>query len=435
MQNSKLQLKILRKKYPRFIYRKYSYRISADNNLKISFDFKIEPDIFFRPKIVIEKVSKKQIKRVGERILNNLIFHLGLIEIPSYWKATCSPEILIQAGSLNPEQIKWWKDLIMKGMGQFFYENKINFHESNFLKIKTSKLLKPKINNFPPKKEFKDSILVPIGGGKDSIVTLEKLIAERVKERGGKIGCFLVNPSKAMREIVRVAGIKNSVIVRREIDPALLELNKKGFLNGHTPITAVLSFLSILAAVLFGYKNIAFSNEKSANEGNVKYLGKTINHQWSKSSEFEKKFRHYCQKYLVRGINYFSYLRKYSEMEIAKMFTKYPQYFSVFSSCNVVLAKKLKKRWCANCPKCLFVYASLYPFLKREQLLKIFGTDIFENKKLLPVMKGLINPEMAKPFECVGTKRENQTIFKLSLEKAKKEGKTPYLLTKLNEIM
>ena len=416
-----MRVEFLRKKYPKFIYRKYSYKINR-GNLKISFLFEVPPDIKFRPTITIKSLPTKNISKTFLDRLDNLVFHLGLMEIPSYWKATCSPEIIIKAGSLNEKQIKWWKDLIIKGMGQFFYQNKINFTQPNFFKIISSKNNTTRTLLVGSKKR----VLVPIGGGRDSIVTLEKL-----KKRGEKIGCLLVNPTKAMREIVRVAGIKDVVIFKRKIDPTLLKLNKRGFLNGHTPITAVISFLSVLAAVLFNYKQIVFSNEKSADEGNVRYLGKIINHQWSKSSEFEKKFRDYCQKYLVKGINYFSYLRKYTELEIAKMFTKYPKYFPVFSSCNVVISKKLKRKWCGNCPKCLFVYATLYPFLERRQLLKIFGADIFENKELLPAMKGLINPEMTKPFECVGTKKESQMAFKLSLEKAKKERKIPYLLTQI----
>lgn len=416
----------LRKKYPRFFYEKYWWKYFK-GNFEIFFEFKIEPDIFFRPKIIIKNVKKNQIERIGERVLNNLIFNLGMIEILSYWKATCSPEIIVKAGSLNKEQINWWKNLIIKGMGQFFYENKIDFRKPNFLKISSYNGQTPvKVMEV---KSLSDRVLVPIGGGKDSILTLEKL-----KKRNKKIGCFLVNPTKTMKEIVKVAGIRDSIIVERKIDPFLLKLNKKGFLNGHIPITAVYSFLSVLCAVLFDYKNIAFSNEKSADEGNLRYLGRIINHQWSKSSEFEKMFKIYCQKYLVKGINYFSFLRKYSELEISKIFTKYPQYFSVFSSCNIVLAKKMKKRWCGKCPKCLFVYATLYPFLKKEKILKIFGNNIFENKKLLPTMKGLINPKIAKPFECVGTKRESKMAFKLSLEKAKKEGKIPFLLKEFSKL-
>ena len=141
MQNVKLQFKIqnLRKKYPKFVYKSYSWKI-LNKNLKISFDFKIEPNVYFKPKIVIENINRSQIKKVGDRVLNNLVFNLGLIEMISYWKASCSPEIIIKAGALNQEQIKWWEDLIMRGMSQFFYENQINFQKASFLKIKSIKI-------------------------------------------------------------------------------------------------------------------------------------------------------------------------------------------------------------------------------------------------------------------------------------------------------
>jgi len=421
---------ILRKKYPRFIYEKYFYKISGDN-LEIFFEFKIKPDIYFRPKIIIENVDKSQIKRVGERSLNNLAFHLGLMEIPSYWKATCSPEIKILAGFLNKEQNVWWKDLILKGMGQFFYENRIDWRSKNFLTIKCEN--KNKYKNFNG--ELKNRYLVPFAGGRDSIVTLESL------KKKGETALFLVNPNEQIKKVVKVTGVKKQIIVKRIIDKKLLELNKKGYLNGHTPFTALLSFLSVLCAVLFDYKHIVFSNEKSADEGNVKYLGKMINHQWAKSSEFERKFKYYCKKYLAKNINYFSYLRKYTELEIVKIFTKYPKYFSVFSSCNVVVAKKMRKRWCGNCPKCLFVYMTLYPFLNKKELLKIFGKDIFETpkgkqasygaSKKLSIMKQLLGKEKFKPFECVGTTKESRSAFRLSQKKAQKSRRIPYLLTKL----
>lgn len=439
----------LQKKYPKFIYEKFSYKIS-NNDLRIFFDFKIEPDIYFKPEITIKNVDKTRIKKIGDSGLNNLIFHLGLIEIPSYWKATCSPEIVIKAGPLNSEQIKWWKDLITKGMGQFFYENKINFLKPNFVKISANYENGSRShNNCYGDGPRSNRILVPVGGGKDSIVTLEQLKKPTVHaQQRKKINCFLVNPTKAAKDVIRVAGIKRPIVVKRTIDPLLLELNKKGYLNGHTPFTALLSFLAVFCAVLFDYKNIAFSNEKSANEGNVKYLGKIINHQWSKSSEFERNFRYYCKKYLSQNINYFSYLRQYTELEISKMFTRYPQYFSFFSSCNACLAEARRRRvvqrsrpasaksygearWCGNCPKCLFVYATLYPFLGKKELLKIFGKDLFENKKLLPVMKALIGQGKAKPFECIGTFKESRLAFKLSQKKAKRQGKIPYLLTKI----
>ena len=251
----------------------------------------------------------------------------------------------------------------------------------------------------------------------------------------------MVNPTERILKTVKVSGIKKQIIVKRIIDKKLLELNKKGYLNGHTPFTALLSFLSVLCAILFDYKNIVFSNEKSADEGNLKYLGKIINHQWAKSSQFERMFKKYCKKYLVKNVNYFSFLRKYGELEISKIIIKYPKYFPVFSSCNASMRIGAKQiRWCGNCPKCLFVYATLYPFLNKKDLLKIFGKDIFDpstssgQEKLLPIMKSLMGQEKPKPFECVGTKKEGQLAFKLCLEKALRQTQDkpiPYLLTKI----
>jgi len=420
------KLETLRKKYPRFVYQKYFYRVKR-GDLKITLYFKIEPDIVLKPRIIIKNIPEGRLEKMGKRALNNLVFHLGLMEIPSYWKATCSPEIAIQAGYLDKNQIAWWHELMIKGMGQYFYQNKIDWRDPNFLKISVNPgIAAPALETTDI--ELKDGYLIPIGGGKDSIVTLNLL-----KERGERINCFLLNPSRATKRTVKIAGLKSPVKAERRIDTDLLALNAKGYLNGHTPFTAVLSFLSVFCAVLFDYKNIAFSNEKSANEGNVTYLGKSINHQWAKTSEFEKMFRTYCQKYLAKNVNYSSFLRKYTELQIARMFAKYPKYFPAFSSCNRGL--KTGKKWCCNCPKCLFTYLVLYPFLAKKDLHQIFGQDLFENKKLLPVLKNMVGRGTHKPFECVGTYRETSEALRLSLAKAKKNGELPYLLTKFADLL
>ena len=421
-----MKLETLRKKYPRFVYQKYFYRVKR-GDLKITFYFKIEPDIVLKPRIVIKNIPEMRLEKLGKRVMNNLVFHLGMMEIPSYWKTTCSPEIAVQAGYLDKNQIAWWHELMIKGMGQYFYQNKIDWRDPNFLKISVNLGVAAPVLETTGLK-LKDRYLVPLAGGKDSLVTLEAL-----RKKGESINCFLLNPTKIIKKVARIAGIKNPVIAERRIDPALLDLNKQGYLNGHTPFTALLSFISVLCAALFDYQHIAFSNEKSANEGNVLYLGRNINHQWAKTSEFEKMFRSYCQKYLVKSINYSSYLRKYTELQIAKMFSQYRKYFAFFSSCNasMKIRASTKDRWCSQCPKCLFTYLILYPFLAKKDRRKIFGQDFFENKKLLPVLKKLMGQGRHKPFECVGTYQETNKALRLSLIKAKKEGHLPYLLTKL----
>jgi hypothetical protein len=418
------KVSLLRKKYPSFVYKSYKYKLTK-KGLEIFFNFEIKPSLKFNPKVIIRDVKKENIDKVKKSQFDNLIFHLGLIEIPSYWKLTCSPLINIECGFINTEQKKWWKDLVLKGLGQFFFENKIDFTVSNFLTMESTKESKSSFREIKSDIYLENNFLIPIGGGRDSIVTLEAF----KKKKDNKIGVFLINPSKAALDVIKTARQDNKILIERKIDPLLLSLNRKGFLNGHTPFTALLSFYSVVSALLFGYKNVVFSNEKSSNEGNLKYKGLIINHQWSKSYEFEKKFKKYCKKFISSKINYFSFLRKFTEIEISKMFIRYPKYFFVFSSCNV--SQKVGKRWCGNCPKCLFVYATLYPFLDNKILLKIFGRDIFENKNLLHFLEGLLGKGKPKPFECVGTIKENRLIFNLCLQKVKKIGKIPYLLTKI----
>ena len=405
----------IRKKYPKFIYKNYSYKIEA-GSLGISFIFEVPPDISFHPVIVIKSVPTS-----GVGTLDNLVFHVGLMEMLSYWKATCSPEIIIEAGCLNDGQIKWWKNLIINGMGQFFYENKIDWRASDFIQIRS--LQTPDVCKFYRHRvsvRLRDRYLVPFAGGRDSIITLEGL-----KKQKKDIALFTVNPVSKIQKVVKVSGIKKQIIVNRIIDKKLLALNKSGYLNGHTPFTGLLSFISALCAVMFDYKNIAFSNEKSANEGNLKYLGKTINHQWAKSSEFEKMFKDYCRRYLAKNLNYFSFTRKYGELEISRMLTRYPRYFPVFSSCNASMrinakgSLAAKERWCGNCPKCLFVYLTLCPYLEEKQLLKIFGENLLQKSKLQPILKSLLGRGGHKPFECVGTYAEAKKAFNLCLKNSK----------------
>lgn len=423
---------ILRKKYSKFIYESYSWKV-AGKDLKLSFDFKIAsqfigsvsipPDIKFKLHLIIKNVSKKRLETIGDSVLSNLIFNLGLIEILSYWKATCSPEIIIKTGFLNKEQINWWKDLINRGMGQFFYENSINFTRPHFFEISVRQ---GKFNVNRYEKKLKNRVMVPIGGGKDSIVTLELL-----KKTKKDLICF---PSKTAQNIIKISDCKKSILVDRRIDKRLLELNRKGFLNGHTPFSAYLAFLSSLLAVICDSKYVAFSNERSSNEGNLNYLGKTINHQYSKSFDFEQKFRKYSKKYLAKDLEYFSFLRPLYEIQIAKLFSKHPKYFDAFLSCNEAFktysgTKKPSGKWCGRCPKCLFVFSVLYPFVKKEKIIKIFGRNLFDKKELLPLMLELIGERKFKPFECVGTKKESLIAFYLSWEKEKEQNENlPFLL-------
>ncbi len=402
-----MNIRQIQEKYNEFIYKDFGYK-EDKQNLIIWFDFLIKPNLKFRTEIIIKNIKKAQIKNI-----DNLIFHLGLIEMLNYWKLTCAPIINIEAGNLNKKQQSFLKKVIINGMGQYFYENKIDFQKPKFLKITANgnksafKPLDKRLNN--------KRILVPVGGGKDAPVTL-KMFQKQKKD----IGSFVLNAIKPQKDIIRIAGLKENILVERKLDNKLFELNEKGFLNGHVPFSAFLSFLSVLLAGIFDYGTVAFSWEKSANDGNIKYKGRWINHQWSKSSEFEKIMQDYVKKYLLKSMKIYSPLRKLSEIEIIKKFAGLKQYHPFFLSCNnAYKTKNASKRWCGKCPKCLFVFSALYPFMDKQELIKIFGKNLFQDKKLIPLMEQLIGKRGFKPFECVGTISESKKIIKACIEKEK----------------
>lgn len=415
----------LRQKHPEFIYQGFETTLKGDE-LAVHFNFKIEPDIIFRPEIRFAGVNKKRVTEIDGEEFKNLIFHLGMIELISYWKATCSPRIVIKAGMLNQEQIEWWQKLLINGLGEFFYTNKIDFTQTDLVTF----VIDNQLDTFQVSAQtanLRDKDLILVGGGKDSAVTLELL-----SQSGREFSCLQLNPTRASLDIVKLvklSGCDKPIVIKRTIDPELLELNAQGYLNGHTPFSAYLAFLGILCAVLYDYKNVVVSNEASASEGNIEYLGKMINHQYAKSKEFEDLFRNYSRKYLCNSVNYFSFLRPFSELQIAQTFSGLEKYHQKFRSCN---RGAKTNSWCGDCAKCLFAYIILYPFLG-DKVKDILGEDLLNGESLLPLAEQLIRQDdREKPFDCVGMAEESKDALCLCLKRYQDEGiELPVILDKL----
>ena len=402
MQNNNFKYKQFQVKYVWFAYENFSWEETSDG-LKVRFHFNLADEFHFYPKLVF---SIKDFKNwpVERSVLDNLVFHLGMIELISYWKAACSPKLIIKAFSLDKEQIAWWKKLYFHGLGEFFFLNGISTTRENFMDIQCKS--KTKLASFDIPLENK--VLVPIGGGKDSVVTLE-LLKEHYK-----VSPFILNPRGASLQTTHVDGFPENevVIVKRFLDKKLLELNEKGFLNGHTPFSAMLAFVSLITATLGGFKHIALSNEASANEATD--IDSGVNHQYSKSLEFEEDFRWYVKNYISPKLNYFSFLRPLSELQIAKLFSGFPKYFPVFKSCNV---GSKTDSWCGTCPKCLFVNIILSPFVSEKQRIAIFNKDLFEDMELKEYLDELTGISDVKPFECVGTLDEANLALSTTIDK------------------
>jgi UDP-N-acetyl-alpha-D-muramoyl-L-alanyl-L-glutamate epimerase len=294
-------------------------------------------------------------------------------------------------------------------LGEFFYKNSIDFRGLVAFPF-IQKHVEPTSSHVR-----KDRSLVLLGSGKDSITTSELL-----KKAKKTFSLFSLSPRPIHRETAQL--IQASLYeVKRTIDPKLFELNKvAGMYNGHIPITAITSLTAILMAHLNDFRYVILSNEESANYGNVEYHGSMINHQWSKSLEFETLFREYLRNYVTSDIVYFSLLRGFTEFHIVKLFVTHPRYFNVFTSCNEnfgVLKDRPTTLWCGNCPKCAFVFLMLAAYLPKKQLISIFQKNLFADAKLLPTYKELLALEGIKPFECVGTPEESLAAFEEVLKK------------------
>jgi len=404
----------IRKIYLNFIYN--DYKIYEDNDkIYIEYDFEIENLTKFNPCVEILK-KDFNFKRVDVDFVKNIVFNIGMIEAISYYKSTCSQKFIIKCGCLDEFQKKWYKKLYYLSLGEFRYINNINIDQDEFVDF----VCEGNNLNIINDNESLDGIIIPVGGGKDSIVTLDLL--KRYKD---KTLCFCIGGKSVSLECIKKAGFEqNDVIeINRSIDENLIDLNEKGFLNGHTPFSAIIAFYSYLVSYLLNKKYIVLSNEDSANETNIN--GENINHQYSKTIEFENDFREYSEKYLKSGIEYFSILRPITEFQIAMMFSELEEYHNIFKSCNVG-SKKEPWYWCNNCSKCLFVYIILSSFLYKEELTNIFKEDLFEKKELLETFIDLCGYGTKKPFECVGTFEEVRCAVTKTIKNI--DGELPFLL-------
>ena len=413
--------------FPEFVYENYKYDVQSDG-LHISFCFRLvgkealtdEESYMFCPTAFIPSREFLYPESLEKSTLDCLVFNIGMIELISYWKCYCPPLVRIEPYRLSNEEIDFWKEVYFNGLGEFFYTNGISATKEDFMEIRSEGENRMPICSglFWDKDAAFDNHIVPIGGGKDSVVTLEVL-------GGGKdsVGSdmhrrplpLIMNPRGATIDCVKRAGyeLDDVIVIKRTIDPRLLELNKQGALNGHTPFSAMLAFYCLLASALTGSRErIALSNESSANESTV--AGTSVNHQYSKTMGFENDFRNYVRRFINEKFNYYSFLRPLTELQIAMLFSRYGHYYDVFKSCN---AGSKEDIWCGKCAKCLFAYIILSPFIEPERLNAIFGKNMLDDESLRLEFDQLTGNAETKPFECVGTVSEVNDALSMCLSK------------------
>jgi hypothetical protein len=340
-----------------------------------------------------------------DRACQNLFFMAGV----SYYKAYLAPQITINKGELDADGAAFFAKTYQRGMGEFFYVNKLDPHAPIHFPTNTENLA-------PVAASQKNSgLLVGIGGGKDSLTSVE-LLRDKV---GSNLATWSVNHRPQLTPQVERIGLPH-YWVERSFDKTLLEHNAGGAYNGHIPISGILASVGVVTAVLSGRRDVVVSNEQSANEPTLHYQGVAINHQYSKSQEFEEDFQAHLKRTLGDHVRYYSLLRPLSELRIAELFARksFDKYHDVFSSCNRAFTLDQRKLfWDGTCPKCAFVFLVLTPFVTREKLEALFsGKNLLLAPELESTYRQLLGIEGDKPLECVGEIKESRAAMRLAAQ-------------------
>lgn len=331
---------------------------------------------------------------------------LSLAASLSYYKALVPSTYSVPSG-LTPTERHFLTEVLLGGLGEFAYRN----DRPAALRPTVEAPVLPEVPDAPTgtaagtgRTESGAPVrpLVAVGGGKDSIVTIEALRDLDVDGRSVEPTLFSVNSYAPITATAEAAEL-DLLVARRRLDPLLFELNDAGALNGHVPVTAVNSLVGVLTALRTGHDAVVFSNEASSSFGNVRWEGTDVNHQWSKGIGFERLL---VDALGDLGVTYFSFLRPLTELAIMRQFARLVDYHPVFTSCNRAfhLDESKRRLWCGECPKCHFVFLCLAPFLGRDDLLAIFsGRDLLADPAQHDGFLDLLNAGgRMKPFECVG---------------------------------
>jgi hypothetical protein len=367
---------------------------------KISLRYSLDDEIEFVERFELPegtRVSDADRDRV-DGILSLLHWAAGV----SYYKTATPPSV--QCDPTPPAAAQLLEALYSEGLGEFAFTNQLpSLPRPNF--PKTGK----RVPQSRPGAGANPRTLVPIGGGKDSAVALEV-----IRRAGGELALFSVGDVGPIARTAAVAKLPH-LVARRRLDPQLTTLNRAGAMNGHVPITAIISLIAVLTASLRGFDQVAMANERSASHGNVEWDGVEVNHQFSKSIRVEGLLRAALGE-LGSDVGYFSVLRPASELAIARAFARMTDYHQAFSSCNTnfrLNSEAPTRSWCGECPKCRFVFLVMAPFSDPAHLRDVFGRDLldddaqFKGFALLSATGGL------KPFECVGEEEESRAAMRM----------------------
>jgi len=386
--------------YQHFICKRYEFEKSS-GTLKLYYGY--DTDLEFVETFQFDFEFVDYDKAALDRAIQLLFFVAGV----SYYKLYLAPEIVIQTGQVDERLATFLSKTYQRGLGEFFYVNKLDPSSNIDFPVNSGAFESIEVST-------SNGQLIGLGGGKDSLVSVELL------RNQPHVATWSLNHRSQLEPLVARVGLQH-FFVEREWDAQLMELNKQGALNGHVPISAILSCVGAIVGILSGIRDQVVSNESSASEPTLHYKNVDINHQYSKSLEYEKDFQSTLHKLFGDNLRYYSFLRPFSELRIAELFSSlgFDKYLGVFSSCNRAYRHgEHSMFWCGECAKCAFTCLIFTPFIEPSKLLTLWdGKNLLLEPSLEKTYRQLLGIEGDKPLDCVGEIKEARTAMRLCQER------------------
>jgi len=384
--------------YKAFIFKSYNF---DKQNKRLELVYSYDNKLTFTESFTFDFEYANYDEKVLDQAIQLLFFLAGI----SYYKAYIPQTIIIEKGEIDKKLQDFLQQTYQKGLGEFWYVNNLD-PKTKVTFPTTMDSTKPNLNNEG------DGLLVGVGGGKDSLVTIEML------RNVAPVTTWSVGHQKQLQKLVDTVDLPH-LWVQREWDKQLLDLPSA--YNGHIPISAILAAAGAVVAVLSGKKDVVVSNEQSANEDTLMYQGVSINHQYSKSQEFEISFQQILKHYFGDSLRYYSFLRPISELKICELFAKngFLKYQNVFSSCNRAFVHTSDSiSWCGQCAKCAFIYLALSMFVSESELNVLWqGKNLLLDDSLTSTYKELLGIADNKPLDCVGEIAESRVAMQATFKR------------------
>lgn len=356
----------------------------------------------FRDRLTLDDVSPESWAAVPDAVLRPTLEALLIMVGINYWCVFPTQNIRTEGFALTREQARFWDALYLNGLAEFFYDMQMDFEGLIAFPYDDTRITPPPVPFPRPARA-----LLLHGAGKDSVLS-----AEMLKASGQPFDLFAFAPTPAHDRIASLVGARTIAAVRRR-DPWIDRIRRFFGISSAYPSVSTFTFVALLIAELRGYDTIIFSNERSADFGNLIYRGLPVNHQWCKSTEAEQMINAYMRSYITPDVASVSLLRQFSELEIVRRVVRYPHYLRSITSCNTYfwLPRSMQRLshapfWCKKCPKCAFIFACYAAFLPKADVVEIFGADLFADPRLVPLYRRILGVDGFKPLDCVGEPEE-----------------------------